>query len=69
MIKTAPKKPLREWITITIIIIIILIPMQDSQSRLLREFVVFLSEFFASSLAIKGRERKDNHTQHIHKAE
>jgi hypothetical protein len=36
--------------------------MQDSQSRLLREFVVFLSEFFASSLAIKGRERKDNHT-------
>jgi hypothetical protein len=34
--------------------------MQDSQSRLLREFVVFLSEFFASSLAIKGR--KDNHT-------
>ena len=43
--------------------------MQDSQSRLLREFVVFLSEFFASSLAIKGRERKDNHIQHIHKAE
>jgi hypothetical protein len=58
VIKTAPKKPLREWITIIIIIIIIiLIPMQDSQSRLLREFVVFLSEFFASSLAIKGREK------------
>jgi len=52
VIKTAPREPLRDGI-----IIIILIPMQGSQSRLLREFVVFLSEFFASSLTIKGREK------------
>lgn len=65
---TAPREPLRDERIIIKIIIILL-----SRCRLSKQVAESLYcsswNFFASSLAIKGRERKGITPQHIHKAD